>query len=298
MLGAVLLSLNTRLDAKTIAFQSSEGFPIAADAYGDPSHDPVLFMHGGGQTRHAWGGAAAALAKHGRYTISMDHRGHGDSGWSEDANYELDYFVEDFHTVQEQIGRRMVVCGASLGGRTALLGLGGGNQDLTSALILVDIAPKTEPKGVARIQQFMRANLDGFPDLEAAADAVAAYREHRSRPKDISGLKKNLRLKADGRWYWHWDPKYIDRRDREDPSRVERVREVTPNIKVPTLLIRGGSSDVVSPEGVKDFLELLPTAQFIDVADAGHMVAGDKNDIFTDAVMEFLGRTFTEHAAD
>ena len=285
-------------DAKTIAFQSSEGFPIAADAYGDPSHDPVLFMHGGGQTRHAWGGAAAALAKHGWYTISMDHRGHGDSGWSEDANYELDYFVEDFHTVQEQIGRRMVVCGASLGGRTALLGLGGGNQDLTSALILVDIAPKTEPKGVARIQQFMRANLDGFPDLEAAADAVAAYREHRSRPKDISGLKKNLRLKADGRWYWHWDPKYIDRRDREDPSRVERVREVTPNIKVPTLLIRGGSSDVVSPEGVKDFLELLPTAQFIDVAAAGHMVAGDKNDIFTDAVMEFLGRTFTEHAAD
>ena len=285
-------------DAKTIAFQSSEGFPIAADAYGDPSHDPVLFMHGGGQTRHAWGGAAAALAKHGWYTISMDHRGHGDSGWSEDANYELDYFVEDFHTVQEQIGRQMVVCGASLGGRTALLGLGGGNQDLTSALILVDIAPKTEPKGVARIQQFMRANLDGFPDLEAAADAVAAYREHRSRPKDISGLKKNLRLKADGRWYWHWDPKYIDRRDREDPSRVERVREVTPNIKVPTLLIRGGSSDVVSPEGVKDFLELLPTAQFIDVADAGHMVAGDKNDIFTDAVMEFLGRSFTEHAAD
>ena len=285
-------------DAKTIAFQSSEGFPIAANAYGDPSHDPVLFMHGGGQTRHAWGGAAAALAKHGWYTISMDHRGHGDSGWSEDANYELDYFVEDFHTVQEQIGRRMVVCGASLGGRTALFGLGGGNQDLTSALILVDIAPKTEPKGVARIQQFMRANLDGFPDLEAAADAVAAYREHRSRPKDISGLKKNLRLKADGRWYWHWDPKYIDRRDREDPSRVERVREVTPNIKVPTLLIRGGSSDVVSPEGVKDFLELLPTAQFIDVADAGHMVAGDKNDIFTDAVMEFLGRTFTEHAAD
>ena len=278
-------------DTNTIAFQSSEGFPIAADAYGDPSHDPVLFMHGGGQTRHAWGGAAAALAKHGWYTIGMDHRGHGDSGWSKDANYELDYFVEDFHTVQEQIGRRMVVCGASLGGRTALLGLGGGNQDLTSALILVDIAPKTEPKGVARIQQFMRANLDGFPDLEAAADAVAAYREHRSRPKDISGLKKNLRLKADGRWYWHWDPKYIDRRDREDPSRVERVREVTPNIKVPTLLIRGGSSDVVSPEGVKDFLELLPTAQFIDVADAGHMVAGDKNDAFSGAVLDFLAST-------
>ena len=83
-------------EAKTIEFKSSEGFPIAADLYGDPTHDPVLFMHGGGQTRHAWGGAAAALAARGWHTISMDHRGHGDSGWSPDANYELDYFVEDF----------------------------------------------------------------------------------------------------------------------------------------------------------------------------------------------------------
>ncbi len=284
-------------ETKTIEFKSSEGFPIAADLYGDPTHDPVLFMHGGGQTRHAWGGAAAALAARGWHTISMDHRGHGDSGWSPDANYELDYFVEDFFAVLEQIGRKTVICGASLGGRTALLGLGEGSQELASALILVDIAPKTEAKGVARIQQFMRANLDGFASLEDAADAVAAYREHRSRPKDVSGLKKNLRLKDDGRWYWHWDPKYIDRRDKEDPSRNERVRASTPNIKIPTLLIRGGSSDVVSPEGVQDFLNLLPTAKFIDVADAGHMVAGDKNDIFTDAVVDFLGQTFTDHAA-
>ncbi len=58
---------------------------------------------------------------------------------------------------------------------------------------------------------------------------------------------------------------------------------------------RGGSSDVVSAEGVQDFLNLLPTAKFIDVADAGHMVAGDKNDIFTDAVVDFLGQTFTDH---
>ena len=108
-------------EAKTFEFESAEGFPIAADIYGDPSNDPILFMHGGGQTRHAWGGAAAALAKRGWYTISMDHRGHGDSGWSPSASYELDDFTADFHAVQKQIGRKAVVCGASLGGRTALM---------------------------------------------------------------------------------------------------------------------------------------------------------------------------------
>ena len=279
-------------ESKTIQFSSSENFPLTADVYGDPTHNPILFMHGGGQTRHAWGGAAAVIANRGWYAISIDHRGHGDSGWSPSSSYELDDFVADFFCILEQISRPTVVCGASLGGRTALMALGEGNQNLTSALILVDIAPMTEPEGVARIQQFMRANLDGFECLEQAADAVAAYRKHRSRPKDISGLKKNLRLKDDGRWYWHWDPKYLERKDRSDPLDVERVRVATPNITVPTLLIRGGSSDVVSSEGVKDFLYLLPSAQFIDVADAGHMVAGDKNDIFTDAVECFLDDTF------
>ena len=110
------------------------------------------------------GGAAAALAARGWHTISMDHRGHGDSGWSPDANYELDYFVEDFFAVLEQIGRKTVICGASLGGRTALLGLGEGSQ-VASALIPGRY--RAEDRGeVARIQQFMRANLDGFASLE------------------------------------------------------------------------------------------------------------------------------------
>ena len=53
---------------------------IVGDAYGDPSAPPVVLLHGGGQTRHAWGGTAAALAAHGHHAIAIDLRGHGDSG--------------------------------------------------------------------------------------------------------------------------------------------------------------------------------------------------------------------------
>jgi pimeloyl-ACP methyl ester carboxylesterase len=54
------------------------------------------------------------------------------------------------------------------------------------------------------------------------------------------------------------------------------------------LLVRGRMSDVISEESVRKFLELQPNARFADIARAGHMVAGDANDVFTDAVLDFL----------
>jgi len=47
---------------------------------------------------------------------------------------------------------------------------------------------------------------------------------------------------------------------------------------------------VVSEEGVKEFLKIVPHAEFADVSGAGHMVAGDRNDVFTSAVTAFLER--------
>ncbi len=280
-----------------ITFTSAEGFPLVADCWGDPNRDPVLFMHGGGQTRHSWGGAARRLAMRGWHTITVDGRGHGESGWSKEGNYDLDDYVADFCCILEQIGRKTAVVGASLGGRTGLVGIGEGLEASSRALILVDIAPRTEKEGVARIRQFMRANLDGFASVEDAADAVAVYRQHRSRPKDIEGLKKNLRYKEDGRWYWHWDPKFLNRQDWADSGRRNRLHNAAQNLGLPTLLIRGGGSDVVSPEGVREFLDLVPHAAFVDVAGAGHMVAGDKNDVFTDAVEGFLTDSVDSAAA-
>lgn len=274
-----------------ITFISAEGFSLRADAWGDPSHPPALFMHGGGQTRHSWGGAAAALATQGWYAVSLDLRGHGDSGWSPSGSYVIDDFVGDLRRVVEDFTQPPVLVGASLGGVTALVGAGEAGEGFCSAVVLVDIAPKVEPEGVARIRAFMAANPDGFASLAEAADAVAAYRRHRERPKDVSGLKKNLRLKENGRYYWHWDPAFMKRdltglRDRE-----ERLRGAARGLDMPSLLVRGGSSDVVSGQGVKEFLQLAPRAEFADVSGAGHMVAGDKNDAFNGAVEAFLQRS-------
>ena len=105
-----------------------------------------------------------------------------------------------------------------------------------------------------------------------------------------SGLAKNLRRREDGRWRWHWDPKFIGDGGTHPQSILGRLTHAARSLRLPTLLVRGRESDVISLEGVREFQDTVPHAEFVDVSGAGHMVAGDRNDAFTDAVQLFLDR--------
>ena len=282
---------------------TADGLQLVADVQGDPADPAVLLFHGGGQTRHAWGGALGALAQRGWYAASFDLPGHGESAWVPDGNYDLDRFASAVADVANQF-RHPVLVGASLGGLSSLVAVGEGLAHDPAALVLVDVTPRLEREGVSRISDFMRLGIDGFDSLEDVADAVASYVPNRKRPKDISGLRKNVRQREDGKWVWHWDPKFFSRMgpetqepdaDAGEPTAGRfspplRLHAASRNVKVPTLLVRGGSSDVVSAEGAAELRELIPHAEIVDVAGAGHMVAGDRNDRFNDAVIEFLER--------
>jgi len=275
-----------------------EGVTLAADGYGEEGNAPVLLLHGGGQTRHAWGGTAVVLADAGWYAVSADLRGHGDSQWSPDGVYGMDRFSADVASAARSFPRLPVLVGASLGGLSSLVAIGERSEPIATALVLVDVTPKIEQEGAGRIRAFMASGLEGFESLDAAADAVSAYAPHRPRPRDPSGLQKNLRFR-DGRWWWHWDPRFmgmgeVDGGEPRPPeqSPVDHGRAVAAarNVTVPTLLVRGRMSDIVSEAGVAELRTLIPHASVVDVAGAGHMVAGDRNDAFTDAVLDFLER--------
>jgi len=259
------------------------GWSPAIDGY-------VLLLHGGGQTRHSWSGTARALAERGWTAVALDARGHGDSEWARDGDYSMDALIADLAAVGAQAGDRPVLVGASMGGMTALVGQGE-RGDLARALVLVDIVPKIEPEGVKRIMEFMTARPDGFGSLEEAADAVRAYNPHRARSVSPEGLRKNVRLGTDDRWHWHWDPAFLVAGD--EPTRAaseDRARQAAARVQVPTLLVRGGQSDVVSEEGAAELLSLIPGAEYVDVPATDHMVAGDDNDIFTKRMTDFLDR--------
>ncbi|MBB6253340.1 alpha/beta fold hydrolase [Nitrospirillum iridis] len=266
------------------------GVDLAADVAGPTSGTPVLFLHGSGQTRRSWGKALNEGARRGFRAVALDLRGHGDSQWSPDGRYDLGLFADDLAAVLEQFPAPPIVVGASLGGLAGML-TAAATPRLVRALVLVDITARIEFDGTKEVMDFMGSGLNGFATLDEAADAVAAYLPHRERPKDTRGIARNLGLR-DGRYYWHWDPAFMQMgkdaaQRRGAPDRlVAAARALT----VPTLLLRGGRSRIVSDAGAREFLEHVPHAEHVDIADAHHMIAGDANDAFNQAVFDFVSR--------
>ena len=275
-----------------VTCSGANGVTLVGDAYGDPAAPSVLLLHGGGQTRHSWGGTAATLAEAGFYAVSVDLRGHGESDWDPDGNYSLDMFRLDTEAWCETLGHPALV-GASMGGITGLWTEGSRaaehREPVSRALVLVDIAHRSEVQGVERIVSFMTGNPEGFASLDEVADAVAGYLPHRPRPSNLEGLARNLRRTPDGRYHWHWDPKFMsgERRPRTSTD-WDMFGELARRLTMPVMLVRGRMSDVLSEEIAQEFCTLVPHAVYVDVGDAHHMVAGDRNDAFTDSVVDFL----------
>src|SRR5690349_14250852 len=241
--------------AEPFTIHGPGGVQIVADRLGDPQARAVVFLHGGGQTRRSWGRAAAAVADRGWQAVTVDLRGHGESDWSDAGDYRVATFARDVLELLRGLPPRPVIVGASLGGFTAMLLAGElSPPDTVRAVVLVDIVPNMNPSGASRIHDFMHDRMEsGFGSLDEVADAIQEYNPHRPRPTDLDGLKTNLR-RRDGRWYWHWDPKFIDGTAARPPIEVTDVDRMYDAVQailhrgVPMLLVRGQVSDLVTQE--------------------------------------------------
>jgi pimeloyl-ACP methyl ester carboxylesterase len=268
-------------------FIAGDGTELVADVAGGERAPVIVLMHGGGQTRYSWSGTVETLATAGYRVINFDARGHGESGWSPDGAYSYEVRAKDLQTILQTVKMPFALVGASMGGLTAMQAVGDGVRP--EALVLVDIVLRPERAGVERIRNFMTSSPEGFETIDAVVDAVAAYNPNRPRPQDPVGLMRNLRKGTDGRLRWHWDPRIMATSPREELERIARItQEFTARSDLPTLLVRGLQSDILSDANVADFLELFPKTEVLGVAGAGHMVAGDSNDVFSRGMVGFL----------
>lgn len=240
-------------ESHTIALRGVDDLSLVGDEWNPDAESTadqptVLLLHAGGQNRHSWKNTGQTLAERGFHVIAFDARGHGDSDRSPSGNYSVDALNADVLRVLYQIGRPVVLIGASMGALTGILAAHEAGPELVKKLVLVDVVPRFEKSGSARIRDFMLTHVHGF------------------------------------------DSPFLTKPDDDPFLRVEKLEQAASNLTIPILLIRGTLSDVVSAEGIAGFLERVPAAEFVELSDAGHTAAGDANDAFTEAVVEFVTR--------
>ncbi len=274
--------------SQLIEVRTSDGLRLIGEVHGGGKGRLAMLLHGGGQTRHAWSGTATAMAQDGFAVGTYDARGHGDSDWAQDQDYSLPPHARDLAEVLKAIGRPATLIGASMGGISALLAAFI-VPELIRALVLVDIVPRFAPEGVERVRTFMQGHPEGFANLEEAMAAVHDYNPLRPA-KNATGLMRSLRESADGRLRWHWDPAVVGDPPTDALSDMlsERLAALPPTL--PLMLISGGQSDVVDQQAVAEFQRQAPQAEIMAIDRAGHMVVGDRNDAFRDAIVSFLRR--------
>ena len=255
----------------------------------------MVFLHGGGQTRRSWGRAAAAVAARGWQAVTVDLRGHGESDWSSQGDYRVVSFAADVAEVLRNLPPDPVLVGASLGGFTSMLLAGEMSPGIASAVVLVDIVPNMEQSGANRIHRFMADRVEsGFgsskrwPTRSPSTTRIGPA-DRSGRPDRQPAPPRRSLVLALGSAV-HQRHRAVSPFEVTDPDRMHAAVEAILGSGVPMLLVRGQVSDLVSQERADEFLARFPQVEFTDVRGAGHMVAGDRNDIFAEAVLGFLTR--------
>jgi pimeloyl-ACP methyl ester carboxylesterase len=266
-----------------------DGLMLAGEAYGDPAAPPVLFFHGGGQSRNAWIGSARTVSEAGYYGITFDLRGHGDSDWAADGDYLLDAFGRDVERLISCFDQPVALVGASRGGQAALVG-GSRHPDRVRLIMLADVAPLMRDDGVDGIREFFAEGEAGFATLDDAADSLA---RHLNQPRmdDASRLARAMRADGEGRWHWRWDPATGKREFLHPPSEGEALLAAAAQVKSPIVLVRAELSHLLTDEGVCRFQQLAPQLEVITAKGVGHMFTADRNDAFAAQLLERLQRT-------
>ncbi len=255
--------------------------------WGNPDNPPLVLLHGVGQTCHTWDLFAAAMSPH-FHVMAFDQRGHGDTDWAPDKDYSRKTMVKDAEAFTTALGLdRFFLTGMSMGGANSLA-FTGQNPDRVEALVVVDVGPRVENKGVQHIRNFMK-DFREFDSLDDAAAVIHKFNPR--RPLEIIRqytVVYNLKQLPSGKWTWKYDTYFSEGHSRGDVKQMEQeLSTEVKKISCPTLLVKGAESDVLSLDGARLLQAAVPGSEFALIPGAGHSVMGDNPPAFEAAVREF-----------
>lgn len=259
--------------------------------WGHPNNPTVLVLHGFAQSGHSFDFASLSLSDRFR-VVALDLRGHGDSDWSPEADYDRATHLADVTEFVEQLGLApTTLVGLSLGGTVGYL-LAASRPELVRSIVIVDIAPRVELSGLRRVRGFVEGE-DYFSSLKEMVEVVRRFRPGRTDEQLHGSVLRNAKHLPDGRWSWKYDPvmRRPEARPKVGPDQETELWRALESIECPVLVVRGAESDIVSPESLEEMLRRLPGARGVTVEGAGHLVPGDNPSGFIEAIEPFLLQT-------
>ena len=271
----------------TSKFVHANGLRFHYLDWGKPDNPPLVLLHGVGQTCHTWDLFAATMAQH-FHVMAFDQRGHGDSDWSPERDYSRASMVNDVAAFTEALGLdSFFLIGMSMGGMNSMM-FTSQHIERVRSLVVVDIGPRIERAGSNHIRDFMSGNRE-FNDLDEAAAIIHKFNPRRP----LEAVRNftcvyNLKQLPSGKWTWKYDSYFASSHRGADPKAMhDMLAAAAQKISCPTMLVRGGQSDVLSLEGAREFQRLIPGSAFALVEGAGHSVMGDNPAGFEAAVRGF-----------
>ena len=242
--------------------------------WGNKHLPPMVFLHGGALNAHTWDLVSLALRDEYR-CIALDQRGHGDSDWSPDADYSMSAQLADTKGFVDHLGLdRFILVGMSLGAINSLA-FAIAHPERLNALVIIDAGPEIRRPGSSRIRDFVNGVADTVT-IEGIIEKALQFNPRRDPAILRRSLMHALRQQPDGSWKWKYDRRRFQVLDQEK-HRSERaaLADGLSRVTCPTLIVRGGESDVFHEEDGISLAQRLPAGRFVTVPRAGHTVQGD-----------------------
>jgi pimeloyl-ACP methyl ester carboxylesterase len=258
--------------------------------WGTAGRRPIVFLHGAALNAHTWDVVCLILRQQ-HHCYAIDQRGHGESAWAEDADYTGDAHRGDIEAFVDSLGLdQFVLVGHSMGGFNAF-NYAFHHSHRLAALVLVDAGPSMLANGARRIVDFVTQTAE-LDSLEEAIEKAIAFNPRRDPRLLRRSLLHNFRQSPTGKWLrktdlrmWHGDRN----REQERQRLEERFQQAT-RVSCPTLIVRGGLSDIFTTEDAQKLATDFSDGHYAQVGEAGHTVQGDNPRVFAHVLSQFLGK--------
>ena len=246
----------------------------------------LVLLHGYTGHCRSWDAFAKVMTKQYR-VLALDQRGHGETEWAPADQYGTMEMVADLDAFVSALRlESFVLLGLSMGGMVAIAYAGMRPVQL-ARLVIVDIAPEIAVEGIQNIQQSV-ARSDVFDSVEDAFRRARADNPVPPEGHHYDRVRASLMRTDEGKWTYRYDRALRDPGNQRLRLAVEEGWDSVASFNVPTLLIRGEHSPLLSRDVADKFVSIAKNSQLVEVPGSGHPVPLDKPEGFLDAIQTFL----------